>query len=386
MTEATTEPAGATEKALAARLTRIQTLRTTGGPHRPLAEQVQRELQRVWEHGGLPDEAEPGPKPERILIRPGLIWVHPDDPRGPTLPRLVKSRGLQLRLLLLLLFDAQCRVSAGKPARNVRSVNPGANDAYPSWRELVLSETTPASSTGRGSGALRGRQITEALGALENEHLLSIARRVGGRRDYNEFTLFSEASTATEQPHYLVPERGIGIPREFFTNLWVFALTDAELATYLLLCFLRNRFPSKHHSEGVFLAAHLREQHFRITRATWRSTDLLHRFQLIDRMPDPGRNFRTGKIGDIGRKWAHREVSAAKFKINDDALARPALDVVHQVLAEPTPADQFRRRGLLMDSGEDVNSASLAASLMKPTVQDLIAGRGRQQGPELSKF
>lgn len=358
MTEATTVPAGATERALAARLTRIQALRTAGGPRRPLAEQVQGELQRLWEHGGRSDETEPGLRSERILIRPGLIWVHPDDQRGPTLPRLVKSRGLQLRLLLLLLFDAQCREAAGKPARNVRSVNPGANDAYPSWRELVLSETSPTTSTGRGAGALRARQITEALGALEKEHLISIARRSGGRRDYDEFALFSEASTETEQPRYLVPEQGIGIPHEFFTNLWVFALTDAELATYLLLCFLRNRFSSKHASGGVFLAEHLRVQHFRITRATWRSTDLLHRFQLIDRMPDPDRDFRTGKIGDIRKKWALRQVSAAKFKINDDALARPALDVVHQVLSAPTLADQLRRHGLLPNSGEDANRAA----------------------------
>jgi hypothetical protein len=38
----------------------------------------------------------------------------PDDAAGPVLPRLVNGKGLQLRLHLLLLFDAQCRYA---PAR-----------------------------------------------------------------------------------------------------------------------------------------------------------------------------------------------------------------------------------------------------------------------------
>lgn len=339
-TASTATPA---DTATAARLAHVQALRSmTEGPE-PLSATVQRRLQDLWESGGGVDPAtRPGRRPEYILLRPGFLHA-PNDATGPALPRLVKSRGLQLRLLLLLLFDAQCRAEPGEQVRNVRRIARGADDRYPSWRELVLAETAPTTGTNRGASALRGRQIREALVVLERENLVAIHRRPGGRRDYNTFRLLSEASTAEEHPRYLVPENGIRIPRHFFINLWVFALTDTQLATYLLLAFLRHQFPSRHTEQGVFLTAEDREKIFRITRAAWRSTDLLHRYRLIDRMPTTQRNFRTGKVGDAKRKWANREIAPARFKINDGALEHPALDVIRQVLAEPAIEDHWRR-------------------------------------------
>jgi hypothetical protein len=38
----------------------------------------------------------------------------------------------------------------------------------------------------------------------------------------------------------------IRIPREFFTNLWVFALTDTEIVAFLTLSFLRWHFPGQY--------------------------------------------------------------------------------------------------------------------------------------------
>ncbi|GAA2693069.1 hypothetical protein GCM10010428_70990 [Actinosynnema pretiosum subsp. pretiosum] len=60
----------------------------------------------------------------------------------------------------------------------------------------------------------------------------------------------------------------------------------------------------------------------------------------LDR-PDahPQCNSRTGKVGDAARKWVNREISPARFKINDEALEQPVLDVIHQVLAAPTTED-----------------------------------------------
>ncbi|WP_157528158.1 hypothetical protein [Nocardia sp. NRRL S-836] len=313
-------------------------------------------MSELWEFGGHRDRDEPGRRPEFIVVRGEFIGTRPDHPYGPALPRLIKSRGLQLRLLLLLLFDAQCRAEPGERVRNVRTIVGPAGENYRTWRELVLSETSPTRGTGRTAQDLRVRQITEALRALEGQHLVSIPRHPGGRRDYDAFELLSEASTADEHPPYLVPEAGIRIPRQFFTELWVFALTDTELATYLLLSFLRWRFPSRHLEQGVFVTAETREKVFRIARATWRATDLLHRYRLIDRMPDPRRQYRTGKVGDPAKRWANREVAPARFKINNDALSRPALDVIDQVLGAPTAQDVFRREtgmdmpGLTFDS------------------------------------
>jgi hypothetical protein len=147
-------------------------------------------------------------------------------------------------------------------------------------------------------------------------------------------------------PDYTVPAptRGmIQIPREFFTNLWVFALTDTEIAAFLTLSFLRCHFPGQHAAQGVYLRADHRHVNFRLTRATWRATDLLHRFRLVDRAPSTGRNFRTGNVGDFQRRWANREVTPSLFTLNDAALRRPALEVIHQVLTAPTDEDQMRR-------------------------------------------
>jgi hypothetical protein len=158
--------------------------------------------------------------------------------------------------------------------------------------------------------------------------------------------LQTEESNPDEHPDYLVPNPTTGtfrIPREFFTNLWIFALTDTEIAAYLTLTFLRWRFPAQHYARGVYLLDTHREDYFRLTRATWRATDFLHRFRLIDRAPSPGRDFRTGKVNNYNQRWAHREVMPSLFKINTEALRRPALNTIDQILTEPTDEDSMRR-------------------------------------------
>lgn len=91
--------------------------------------------------------------------------------------------------------------------------------------------------------------------------------------------LLSEASTAEEPAPYVIPspQASFRISRHFFTNLWVFALTDVELAAYLTLSFLRSQFPSKHDQQGVYLRADHRRDYFGLTRTTWLATEPLHR-------------------------------------------------------------------------------------------------------------
>jgi hypothetical protein len=186
-------------------------------------------------------------------VRQPFIVGPPDAQPGPALSRLVRSKGLQLRLELLMLFDAQCRHEPGAAVRNVRRIAPHADERYTSWRELVLAANTATVGTGRGPGNLRARQITEALQALQAHHLVEIPMMKGGtRRRYDDLRLLAESSTAEASPRYIVPEMGVAIPRQFFTNLWVFALTDTELATYLTLAFLRQRFPMRHAEPNWF--------------------------------------------------------------------------------------------------------------------------------------
>ena len=303
-----------------------------------LADTVQENLAHLWAHGGRKYAKGTGAQPELIWIRPGFFTAPATATSGSVMSRLIKSKGVQLRLELALLFDAHCRHHPGDTVTNVRRITPHADEEYTSWQQLILTATWPTRGTDRGPADLRARQISEAFRALEDEHLVAIPRQPGGlRRRYNKLQLLSEASTPEEHPYYTVPPtnpyKAIPVPRHFFTNLWAFALTDTELAAYLTLCWLRTRFPKNRAKNGVFLEATTRKDTFHLTRTAWRTTASLHRFGLIDRVPDPKRDYRTGNVvGDIKKLWANREVMPARFTVNDEALHKPAL-------ADPPGAD-----------------------------------------------
>jgi hypothetical protein len=72
----------------------------------------------------------------------------------------------------------------------------------------------------------------------------------------------------------------------------------------------------------VYLLDRHRNDNFRLKRATWRATDFLHRFRLIDRVPSPGRNFSTGKVGNFEHQWANRQVMPSLFALNTETLRR----------------------------------------------------------------
>jgi hypothetical protein len=335
---------------------------------RLLSDIVGANLRHMWEHGGRLAGDGPARRPEWIQIRSRFVVRPPADGPDPALSRLVNSKGLQLRLLLLMLFDAQCRYGLGDTVRNVRWVSPHPNEEYRSWRQLVLCETMRTRGTGRGHGDLRARQITEAMRALEEQRLLWLPRQSGGKRrrydpakDGENWHLLSEASTAEEHPRYILPttEASFRVSPLFFTNLWIFALTDTELAAYLTLAFLRTQFSARHWERGVYLRAENREDQFRLTRTAWRATELLHRFRLVDREPDPLRNFRTGNVGNRDERWKNRQVRPALFRINDAALERPALDAIHQVVTAPTEQDQLRR-----EKGQRAVDEAIAAGLL----------------------
>jgi hypothetical protein len=195
----------------------------------PLAETVEANLEQLWKHGGRKGDMTPGLQPDSIIVRPRFLVLPTDDPHGPVLPKLIQSRGLQLKLALLLLFDAQCRYRPGWSVRNVRRVTPHPDEDYLSWRQLVLT----AASGHRRPSNLRARQITEALRKLEEYDLLRIPQPGGRRRIYSfgpdgktTWQLQTDESNPDEHPDYLVPNPTPGtfrIPREFFTNLWIFA-------------------------------------------------------------------------------------------------------------------------------------------------------------------
>lgn len=169
------------------------------------------------------------------------------------------------------------------------------------------------------------------------------------RRSYDQLELLSETGNGAS---YKVPDPAkdpnyLPIPKSFFTNLWVFGLTDIEIATYLMLAWLRRRFPSRHLEEGVYVTDETRSKVFGLTRTAYRSHTMLHRFRLIDRQPDPDRNYMTGRVTSFKTKYekGRGSVRPWSFKLNDQALEQPALDTIHQVLTTPNMDDLRRLTG-----------------------------------------
>ncbi|MBF9134745.1 hypothetical protein I0C86_38320 [Plantactinospora sp. S1510] len=240
-----------------------------------------------------------------------------------------------------MLFDAQCRYGPKDRVRIDRTFEAvEANAPIKSWQKVVLSDTN---SDYREAAALRGRQIKEALRVLYDQHLVNIEpdRSRPGRRDLSRITLLSEASTPVNRPRYTVPTAGVYISRHFFTSLWVFALTNTEIATFLALSARRAIFPTAHSDSGVYVVQRHRGQ-FGLKDNTWRSARELHAFGLVDRVHDAHRDTETGRISDLGARWKNHEVMPTHFTIIDDAMVQPALPAIDRVLNNPTPEDEMR--------------------------------------------
>ncbi|MEU9828546.1 hypothetical protein [Micromonospora chersina] len=308
----------------------------------PLHEEVRQNLKHLWQYGGNRDGKTPGPRPDWIFIRPDFLRQQPGADHGPALARLVPARGLPLRLELLMLFDAQCRYGPGDRVRIDRTFEAvEANAPIKSWQKVVLSDT---SSDYREAGALRGRQIKEALRVLYKQHLVDIGpdKSRPRRRDLNRITLLSEASTPVNRPRYTVPTSGVFVSRHFFTSLWVFALTNTEIATFLALSARRATFPNAHNASGIFVVQKHRRQ-FGLKDNTWRSARELHTYGLVDRVHDTERDTQNGRITDFGARWKKHDVMPTRFTIVDTALEQPALPAIDRVLNNPTPEDQWRQ-------------------------------------------
>ena len=308
-----------------------------GRDAQPLHEVVTENLRLLWRNGGKKGDDKPGLQPPSIWIRNAFVRTAAEDVHRPALARLIQSKGLQLRLYLLMLFDAQCRQESTRRVRNVRTVSP-RNGLYKSWAELVLSapdhkDEQPASwQAGRQR---RERQIKEAMLALETTHrLLDIGMTTTGRkrRDFDKPTLLTEDSNPDTQTRYTVAEEHrFSVPREFFTNLWIFALTDTELACYLAL---RWAAPTTH-SDSFAVVSRTRKAHLQLTRTTWDSVERLQAFGLIQRTDSAGRNPVTGTVENFSTKWQAGKVEPTLYDLIDEGVQFPALPTMRNALLNP---------------------------------------------------
>jgi hypothetical protein len=299
-----------------------------GAKGRPLHEVVTEHLADLWETGT---------RAEHVLLRVPFIARPKTQYAPPPLAALIHSRGLQLRLILLAYFEAHCRYEAGQPYKPMRFVPCRRRENEPpGWADLVL--TYSLGSAHMSVADLRARQIREAIAALHEKDLVAITKSGrSSRGKYDSWRPLSEASTPDDHIEYEVPTKGIRVDRRFFTNLWIFTLTDAEIAVYLTLCALRRAYPARHETDGVFLTSGERTVAASLTRKTWRSTDALRKLRLIQQQPIPGRDYATGKV-DPGA--AEGRLLPVRFKIVDETLASPAPELVLQRLSRPTQEDR----------------------------------------------
>ncbi|MEU7906345.1 hypothetical protein [Actinoplanes sp. NPDC049118] len=313
-----------------------------GRDARPLHEVVADNLREVWRNGGKKHDDKAGLQPTAILVRDGFVATTAEDAHGPALHRLIQSKGLQLRLYLLLLFDAQCRHAPSSQVRNVRTVSTG-NGPYRSWSELVLSapdhrQKQQPPIAWQAIRRRRERQIKEAMRALETTpRLLDIAMTTRGRqrRDYDKPTLLAEDSNPDAQSRYrITTDHCFAVPREFVTNLWIFALTDTEIACYLALRWAHQQTPEAARDSFVLLGQH-REAKLRLTRTTWDSVERLQAYGLIQRTDDPARDPVTGTVQSYRDKWQAGEVASPTYAFAPEGIRRPALAAMRHALLNP---------------------------------------------------
>lgn len=226
--------------------------------------------------------------------------------------------------------------------RNVRTVSADTGP-YRSRGELVLSapdhKKKPAQPVAwQIVRRRRERQIKEAMLALETTpRLLDIAMTTTGRarRNFDKPTLLAEDSNAdTQVPYTVAEEHCFSVPREFVTNLWIFALTDTEIACYLALRWAQQQAPPADRA-GFWVVSAERETKLRLTRTTWDSIEHLQAYGLIRRTDSPSRDPITGTIESFRDKWQAGEVAPARYAFTLDGVQRPALDVVRQALLNP---------------------------------------------------
>jgi hypothetical protein len=220
----------------------------------------------------------------------------------PPAARLLRRRGIAMRLYLLAIFEAQCRLAPGRPlANNTRPLN--AQGQEPGWSDLVAIDASYSARHGdylvdnvknhRTTQSRTLEQVKGALRTLEKEDLVGLeTRKARHAKDYAHFALMSEAGRGVlPTPRaYSVPSAGqtIDIPHQFFVHGWIHVLQPSEIFTWLVLNWLRGRFPGSHEKSGVFLYGKVREEVFGLKRDSYEDgCAILEGLGLIKRVYKP---------------------------------------------------------------------------------------------------
>ncbi|KDN78311.1 hypothetical protein DF19_39995 [Streptomyces olindensis] len=241
-------------------------------------QRANRVLEGVWDRGR---------RPEKIMLRSGLLLSRPEDP-APPLAQLLRPRGVALRFYLLAVFEAQCRLGVGDEWTRRGSPplkGPG------SWSDFIAIDGAydkpsgtymPATTWDRDIQVLRRQQIHGALRTLENlrpdagRGLVEMPRTArGGGRDYAAFSLMQETGGGDAQTPalYSVPasrwHTTLSLPVDFFLRGWIQVLQPSEVATWMILRWLAQTYTKVYAESGAYLYANDRLGAFRLRRDSY---------------------------------------------------------------------------------------------------------------------
>ncbi|MBY6389082.1 hypothetical protein HG717_35025 [Rhodococcus erythropolis] len=310
---------------------------------------VRANLQEVWKKSA----------PAEIVIRSGFARRIPelvdseidgisirDKPR-PVLPRrpplsvlAQKSKGVGLRLAVTLPFLVQSDrhlIEADSKFRwPIESTHPSPSalldvvvvnaNHIPGKKEFEVDKA-----------ANRKRQIGQAITALAEPevNLLWLPEAKGqGYRKHKDIRLNLEdgGHRRTVRTRYQVPtptEQVIRIPANFYLNGWIHALSNREIAMWLMLRDLHGLAGGPPGTE-LDIIARDRILNYDLTRAAWESYRRLADYGLITFKADPNR--RADGTVEGGRRRPESE--RHRFYLTDDGLNEPGVATVSKQIHE----------------------------------------------------
>lgn len=186
-----------------------------------------------------------------VLLRAGLI-LRGNATHSPLLD-VAAPRSAAVQLLLVALLAAQSRRPAAAAGHAMRiPLRDPVDSASTCWRYLVALPTVDTGGRhGRGTVSRtptenRLAQLRTAFTRLHERGRIELAGDTGRGRFENVKLLNEEVNRRGGTVPYRRPaphERVVRLPVEFFTNGWVHALTDSEIAAYLFLLLLQQENP-----------------------------------------------------------------------------------------------------------------------------------------------
>ncbi|MFH8894238.1 hypothetical protein [Streptomyces sp. NPDC017949] len=297
----------------------------------PTGVRVRRDFYRLQVQKPVLDERTPLPKSER-----------------PLAAQMVTPKGLHLRLLLMLLYAAQCTAKPGGTWRTPYPVEwkEGSDSSLMRLMASVAAYKGPG-ILGASAPTNRRRQITQALLQLEQLNLVRPTQGPGRSRQGYELLSESGSSTVTEPVPYTVPADTEGsfieLPIEFFTHGWIHVLTMSEIAA-LLMWFDTIKFHATWLETAGFPIGHVpsdvRLGRYGLSRDAYETHMPLDAFQLID-VIRPDRRYEDGKWMD----WADdsSDMYCHRVAFVPGGFARDAGSVVQEVVERRAATREWSR-------------------------------------------